>query len=127
MYLPAKAEKEVSERSEEHESGSNMGMMIAIIAIADVGGAAYYYFKFIRGKKNKDEDLDFYDDEDYQEEPYVNEGTEPEVAEDDSNISAESEDEDKDAQRHENSPSLHGEGLRLSKNPWEVSEGPQPL
>lgn len=29
--------------------------------------------------------------------PYVNEGTEPEVAEDDSNISAESEDEDKDA------------------------------
>lgn len=97
MYLPAKAEKEVSERSEEPESGSNMGMMNAIIAIAGVGGAAYYYFKFIRGKKNKDEDLDFYDDEDYQEEPYVNEGTEPEVAEDDSNISAESEDEDKDA------------------------------
>ena len=29
--------------------------------------------------------------------PYVNEGTEPEFAEDDSNISAESEDEDKDA------------------------------
>lgn len=29
--------------------------------------------------------------------PYVNEDTEPEVAEDDSNISAESEDEDKDA------------------------------
>ena len=97
MYLPAKAEKEVIERSEKPESGSNMGMMIAIIAIADVGGAAYYYSKFTRGKKNKDEDLDFYDDEDYQEEPYVNEGTEPEVAEDDSNISAESEDEDKDA------------------------------
>ena len=127
MYLPAKAEKEVSERSEEPESGSNMGMMNAIIAIAGVGGAAYYYFKFIRGKKNKDEDLDFYDDEDYQEEPYVNEDTEPEFAEDDSNISAESKDEDKDAQRHENSPSLHDEGLRLSKNPWEVSEGPQPL
>ena len=86
MYLPAKAEKEVIERSEEPESGSNMGMMIAIIAIAGVGGAAYYYFKFIRGKKNKDEDLDFYDDEDYQEEPYVNEDTEPEFAEDDSNI-----------------------------------------
>ena len=63
-----------------------MGMMIAIIAIAGVGGAAYYYFKFIRGKKNKDEGLVFYDDEDYQEEPYVNEDTEPEFAEDDSNI-----------------------------------------
>lgn len=68
---------------EEPESGSNMGMIIAIIAIAGVGGAAYYYFKFIRGKKNKDEDLDFYDDEDYQEEPYVNEDTEPDIAEDD--------------------------------------------
>ena len=39
--------------------------------------------KFIRGKKNKDEDLDFYDDEDYQEEPYVNEDAEPDITEDD--------------------------------------------
>ncbi len=68
---------------EEPKSGSNMGMIIAIVAIAGVGGAAYYYFKFIRGKKNKDEDLDFYDDEGYEEEPYVNEDAEPDIAEDD--------------------------------------------
>ena len=78
---PVKDDPEQTE--EEPESGGNMGMIIAIIAIAGVGGAAYYYFKFIRGKKNKDEDLDFYDDEDYQEEPYVNEDAEPDITEDD--------------------------------------------
>jgi len=63
---------------------SNMGMIIAIIAIAGVGGAAYYYIKFVRGKKQKDEDLDFFDDEGYEEEPYINEDeAEPEIAEDD--------------------------------------------
>lgn len=71
-----------SEKPEEPKSGSNMGMIIAIVAIAGVGGAAYYYFKFIRGKKNKDEDLDFYDDEGYEEEPYINEDNEPDIAED---------------------------------------------
>lgn len=80
-----------TEKPEEPKSGSNMGMIIAIVAIAGVGGAAYYYFKFIRGKKNKDEDLDFYDDEGYEEEPYVNEDAEPDIAEDDE---AETEDED---------------------------------
>lgn len=80
-----------TEKLEEPKSGSNMGMIIAIVAIAGVGGAAYYYFKFIRGKKNKDEDLDFYDDEGYEEEPYVNEDAEPDIAEDDE---AEMEDED---------------------------------
>ena len=71
-----------TEKPEEPKSGSNMGMIIAIVAIAGVGGAAYYYFKFIRGKKNKDEDLDFYDDEGYEEEPYINEDNEPDIAED---------------------------------------------
>lgn len=71
-----------TEHPEEPKSGSNMGMIIAIVAIAGVGGAAYYYFKFIRGKKNKDEDLDFYDDEGYEEEPYINEDNEPDIAED---------------------------------------------
>ena len=80
-----------TEKPEEPKSGSNMGMIIAIVAIAGVGGAAYYYFKFIRGKKNKDEDLDFYDDEGYEEEPYVNEDAEPDIAEDDE---VETEDED---------------------------------
>lgn len=71
-----------TEQPEEPKSGSNMGMIIAIVAIAGVGGAAYYYFKFIRGKKNKDEDLDFYDDEGYEEEPYINEDNEPDITED---------------------------------------------
>ena len=43
---------------------------------------AYYYFKFVRGKKQKDEDLDFYDDEGYEEEPYINEDEQPEFEED---------------------------------------------
>ena len=29
------------------DRSSNMGMIIAIVAIAGIGGAAYYYFKFI--------------------------------------------------------------------------------
>ena len=54
----------------------------AVIAVVGIGGAAYYYFKFIRGKKQKDEDLDFFDDEGYEEEPYINEDNEPDIAED---------------------------------------------
>ena len=67
---------------EEPEKKSNVGMIIGVIAIVGIDGAAYYYFKFVRGKKQKDKDLDFYDDEDYEEEPYINEDEEPEIAED---------------------------------------------
>ena len=67
---------------EEPEKKSNMGMIIGVIAIVGIGGAAYYYFKFIRGKKQKDEDLDFYDDEGYEEAPYINEDAEPDIAAD---------------------------------------------
>ena len=84
-------EDDIEKPGEEPKSGSNMGMIIAIVAIVGVGGAAYYYFKFIRGKKNKDEDLDFYDDESYEEEPYINEDAEPDIAEDEE---AETKDED---------------------------------
>ena len=77
-----------TEQPEEPKSGSNMGMIIAIVAIAGVGGVAYYYFKFIRGKKNKDEDLDFYDDEGYEEEPYINEDNEPDITEDEEETEA---------------------------------------
>ena len=38
--------------------------------------------KFVRGKKQKDEDLDFFDDEGYEEEPYINEDEEPVIADD---------------------------------------------
>lgn len=37
----------------------------------------------MRGKKKKDEDLDFFDDDGYEEEPYINEDQEPDIAEDD--------------------------------------------
>ncbi|MFR9192385.1 MAG: hypothetical protein ACLVLG_04615 [Anaerovoracaceae bacterium] len=37
----------------------------------------------MRGKKKKDEDLDFFDDDGYEEEPYINEDEEPDIAEDD--------------------------------------------
>lgn len=68
--------------TEEPKQSSNMGMIIAIVAIAGIGGAAYYYFKFIKGKKQKDDDMDFFDDEGYEEEPYINEDREPEIADD---------------------------------------------
>ena len=67
---------------EEPESKTNVGLIIAIVAVLGVGGAAYYYFNFVRGKKQKDEDLDFFDDEGYEEEAYVNEDEEPQIAED---------------------------------------------
>ena len=68
--------------TEEPKQSSNMGMIIAIVAIAGIGGAAYYYFKFIKGTKQKDDDMDFFDDEGYEEEPYINEDREPEIADD---------------------------------------------
>ena len=73
---------DASEEPEKPESKTNVGLIIAIVAVLGVGGAAYYYFKFVRGKKQKDEDLDFFDDEGYEEEPYVNEDEEPQIAED---------------------------------------------
>ena len=68
---------------EEPEKKSNVGMIIGVIAVVCIGGAAYYYFKFVRGKKQKDEDLDFFDDEGYEEEPYINEDAETDITEDD--------------------------------------------
>ena len=67
---------------EQPKKSSNLGMVIGVIAVVGIGGAAYYYFKFIRGRKQKDEDLDFFDDEGYEEEPYINEDREPEIADD---------------------------------------------
>lgn len=76
---------------EEPEKKSNVGMIIGVIAVVGIGGAAYYYFKFVRGKRQKDEDLDFFDDEGYEEEPYVNEDAEPDIAEDDEDDETEDE------------------------------------
>ena len=67
---------------EQPKKNNSIGMIIGVIAVVGIGGAAYYYFKFIRGRKQKDEDLDFFDDEGYEEEPYINEDEEPQIAED---------------------------------------------
>ncbi len=37
---------------------------------------------FVKGRKPRDEDMDFFDDEGYEEEPYINEDEEPQIAED---------------------------------------------
>ena len=49
---------------------NNMLPVIGVIGVVAVGGLAFYYIKFIKGKKK--DDVDFYDDEGY-EEHYVNE------------------------------------------------------
>ena len=64
------------------EKKSNIGMILIIFVLAGAAGAAYYYIKFVKGRKPKDEDLDFFDDEGYEEEPYINEDEEPQIAED---------------------------------------------
>lgn len=80
--VPVDTDQDVTQ--EEPEQSSNMGLIIAIIAIGGVAGAGYYYIKFVRGKKKKDDDLDFFDDEGYEEEPYINEDdADPEITEDD--------------------------------------------
>ena len=72
-----------AEAPEEPENASpNIALIIGIVALVGIGGGVYYYFKFVRGKKQKDEDLDFFDDEGYEEEPYINEDEEPVIADD---------------------------------------------
>ena len=80
----APAEEPEPVEDEATQKSSNMGMIIVIIAVVGIGGAGYYYIKFVRGKKQKDEDMDFFDDEGYEEEPYINEDEEPQIADDES-------------------------------------------
>ena len=75
-------ETEQPDDTEAPGNKTNFGMIIGVVALVGIGGGAYYYFKFVRGKKQKDEDLDFFDDEGYEEEPYINEDDEPDIAED---------------------------------------------
>ena len=91
---PETPAEEPDTEPEEPEKKSNVGLIIGIVAIVGVGGAAYYYFKFVRGKKQKDEDLDFFDDEGYEEEAYINEDEEPDIADDDEDEITETEDEE---------------------------------
>ena len=48
------------------EKKSNIGMILVIFVLAGAAGAAYYYIKFVKGRKPKDEDMDFFDDEGYE-------------------------------------------------------------
>ena len=72
----------VTEPEEPENASPNIVLIIGIVALVGIGGGAYYYIKFVRGKKQKDEDLDFFDDEGYEEEPYINEDEEPVIADD---------------------------------------------
>ena len=80
------AEKPMNEpqpdKEEQPEAGANIGALIAIVVLIGLGGAGYYYVRFVKGKRFKDEDMDFFDDEGYEEEPYINEDDEPQIAED---------------------------------------------
>ena len=64
------AEETLTEEPKQEKKSNNMLPIIGVIGVVAVGGLAFYYFKFIKGKKN--DDMDFYDDEGY-EEHYVNE------------------------------------------------------
>ena len=67
------------------ENKSNIGL----IAVVGIGEGAYCCFKFVRGKKKKDEDLDFLDDDGYEEKPYINEDEKPDIAEDNETLDEE--------------------------------------
>ena len=64
------AEETPTEEPKQEKKSNNMLPIIGVIGVVAVGGLAFYYFKFIKGKKK--DDMDFYDDEGY-EENYVNE------------------------------------------------------
>ena len=64
------AEETPTEEPKQEKKNNNMLPIIGVIGVVAVGGLAFYYFKFIKGKKK--DDMDFYDDEGY-EEHYVNE------------------------------------------------------
>ena len=70
------AEPEETESPQEEEKESNAGMLLIVLVLAGLGGAAAYYFKVIKPKKdaakgtdNLDEyDFDEYEDEETEEE-----------------------------------------------------------
>ena len=88
-------EQQPDEPDKEKSGGVPIGVIAVIVLLAVVGGGAYYYIKFVRGKKQKDDDLDFYDDDGYEDGPYVNEDEdkEPDIADDEEDEETEAEDE----------------------------------
>ena len=82
------AEKTPTEEPKQEKKSNNMLPIIGIIGVVAVGGLAFYYIKFVKGKKK--DDMDFYDDEGY-EEHYVNEDENPDSGGEDEGDSEEEE------------------------------------
>lgn len=59
--------------TEEPANSNNLGTILIVVLVVAAAGGGYWYFKFGRNRKPKDEDMDFYDDEGYEEDPYLNE------------------------------------------------------
>ena len=74
------AEETPADEPKQEKKSNNMLPIIGVIGVVAVGGLAFYYIKFIKGKKK--DDMDFYDDEGY-EEHYVNEDENPDSGGDD--------------------------------------------
>ena len=82
------AEETPSEQPKQEKKSNNMLPIIGVIGVVAVGGLAFYYIKFVKGKKK--DDMDFYDDEGY-EEHYVNEDENPDSGGEDEGDSEEEE------------------------------------
>ena len=82
------AEETPADEPKQEKKSNNMLPIIGVIGVVAVGGLAFYYIKFIKGKKK--DDMDFYDDEGY-EEHYVNEDENPDSGGEDAEDSDEDE------------------------------------
>ena len=51
-------------------------------SLLELRARPYYYIKFVKGRKPKDEDMDFFDDEATRKSRTSNEDDEPQIAED---------------------------------------------
>ena len=84
-------EETPTEEPKSEKKSNNMLPIIGVIGVVAVGGLTFYYFKFIKGKKK--DDMDFYDDEGY-EEHYVNEDEDSDSGGEDEEDSAETDEEE---------------------------------
>ena len=80
------AEETSTDEPKQEKKSNNTLPIIGVIGVVAVGGLAFYYIKFVKGKKK--DDMDFYDDEGY-EEHYVNEDENPDSGGEDAEDSEE--------------------------------------
>ena len=83
---PAETVPKEDEPVETEPQKNTSGITILLVFLLLGGGAgAYYYLKFVKGKKEDfklEDDLDFYDDEDYVNEDETEDATEPDASDD---------------------------------------------